>query len=109
MYLLNTCHCVRLTCKNKRQLTYLLTYFLSVPWSHHSTAAAAYSGFAAERSAGRKYQSTAAGAQQQLRCSTALSSKSGQCHCDNQTVICQLFVTSPNVDQFKKLFHQKTE
>jgi len=29
MYLLNTCHCVRLTCKNKRQLTYLLTFCLS--------------------------------------------------------------------------------
>jgi len=36
--------------------------------------------FAAERPVGRTYRSTAAGAQQQQRRSTALSSKCGQCH-----------------------------
>ena len=41
-------------------------------------------GFAAERRAGRRYRSTAASAQQQRRHSTALSSKCGQCHVDNQ-------------------------
>ena len=49
-----------------------------------STAAAACGGFAAERPAGRTYRSTAAGAQQQLRRSTALSSKCGQCHVDSR-------------------------
>jgi len=37
-------------------------------------------GFAAERPADRIYRSTAAGAQQQQRRGTALSSKSGQRH-----------------------------
>jgi len=50
----------------------------SVRLSHRSTAAAARSGFAAERIAGRRYRSIA-GAQQQRRCSTAISSKCEQC------------------------------
>jgi len=43
------------------------------------TAAAACGEFAADRSAGRRYRSTAAGTQHQRRRSTALSSKCGQC------------------------------
>jgi len=48
---------------------------LSVCPSHRSTAAAAWGGFAAERGVGGNYRSTAAGAYQQRRRSTALSSK----------------------------------
>jgi len=46
------------------------------------TAAAACGGFVAERRVSRRYRSTpaGAGAQQQRRRSTALSSKCGQCH-----------------------------
>jgi len=62
------------------------------PWlnisrlSHRSTAAAACGGFAAERPAGRRHRSIAAGAgaQQQRRRSRALSSKCGQCHVDSR-------------------------
>ena len=51
----------------------------------HSTAEAAYGGFAAKRHAGTRYRSTAgAGAQQQRRRSTALSSKRGQCHVESR-------------------------
>jgi len=46
---------------------------------YHSTSAAACGGFAAQRCASGRYQSTAAGAQQQRRRSTALSSKCEQC------------------------------
>jgi len=56
---------------------------------HHSTAAAECGGFADGRRAGRRYRSTAPGAQQQRRrstspCSTALSSECGQCHVDSR-------------------------
>jgi len=50
---------------------------VSVCLSRRSTAAAACGGFAAERRAGRRYRSTAAGAVQQA---PALSSKCGQPH-----------------------------
>jgi len=57
---------------------------LSVRLSHRSTDAAVAGGFAAERPAGMRYRSIAgAGAQQQRRRSTALSSKCGQCHVDS--------------------------
>ena len=53
----------------------------SVCLSCHSTAAVACGGFAAERRAGRRHRSTAAGAGdlQRRRRSTALSSKRKQC------------------------------
>ena len=53
----------------------------SVCLSCHSTAAVACGGFAAERRAGRRHRSTAAGAGdlQRRRSSTALSSKRKQC------------------------------
>ena len=56
---------------------------------HHSTAAAECGGFADGRHAGRRYRSTASGAQQQRRRSTsprstALSSECGQCHVDSR-------------------------
>ena len=57
----------------------------SVCLSRGSTAGAACGWFTAERLAGRRYQSIAgAGAQQQRRRSTALSSKCGQCHVDSR-------------------------
>ena len=63
----------------------------SVSLSYRSTAAAALGGFAAERRAGRRYRGTryrrrvaGAGAQQQRRRSTALSSKCGQRHADSR-------------------------
>ena len=55
----------------------------SVSLPHHWKAAAACGGFAAESRAGSRYRSTAAGAQQQRRRSTALSSKCGQCRVDS--------------------------
>ena len=57
----------------------------SVCLSYRSTTGAACGGFAAERSAGRRYRTIAgAGAQQQRRRSTAHSSKCGQCHVDSR-------------------------
>ena len=56
----------------------------SVRLSHRFTAAAACGGFSAERPAGRRYRSTAAGAQQQRRRNTAFSSKCGQCRDDSR-------------------------
>jgi len=47
-------------------------------------SSSAYGGFAAERHVGRRYRSTAAGAQQQRSRGTALSSKRGQCHVDSR-------------------------
>ena len=50
-----------------------------------SIAASACGGFAAERPTGQRYRSvSSAGAQQQRRHSTALSSKFGQCHADSR-------------------------
>jgi len=47
-------------------------------------AAAVCGGFAAEHRVGTRYRSTAAGARQQRRRSTALSSKCGQSHVDSR-------------------------
>jgi len=55
----------------------------SVSLSHHSTAIAAYSRFAAERRAGRRYRLTAPGAQQQRRCST-VTYECGQCRVNSR-------------------------
>ena len=69
-----------------RSRVYVTVRRPSVCLSHRLTAAAVCCGFAAERSAGRTYRSTAVGAgvQQQQRRSTALSSKCTHCYFDSR-------------------------
>jgi len=79
-------------CRPIRSRVYVAVERLSVRLSHRSTAAAVAGGFAAKRPAGRRYQSSAAGAaytscrraQQHLCRGMALSSKCGQCRVDSR-------------------------